>query len=360
MKITIVNGFFLPVPPVAGGAVEKIWFRLAQEFAAAGHEVTYLSRTWPGFPDHEIIDGIRFVRLKGFNHTRRLWINLLLDFWWGLRIFRRLPPGDIVACNTVALPVYLSRFKPSAGRVVVVLGRMPKGQSKFYGGVDRLAATSEAVRTKVLSEAPRLAPRTQVFPNPIDWALHQQPPHPAAPFTIGYVGRMNPEKGIEILLQAAAELARRPGLPPWRIRLVGPQKIPEGGGGEAYVASLRDLAARAGADVTIDPPVYDAVALAKIYGSVDVFCYPSLAEKGEGLSVAPLEGMAAGAVPVVSKLDCYNDVIRDRENGLILNHRAVNRVTQLADLFAELLTDAALRQRLAEQARSDAKRFDYG
>ncbi|MDB6128007.1 MAG: hypothetical protein JWM35_1903, partial [Verrucomicrobia bacterium] len=42
------------------------------------------------------------------------------------------------------------------------------------------------------------------------------------------------------------------------------------------------------------------------------------------------------------------------------NHRAVNRVTQLADLFAELLTDAALRQRLAEQARSDAKRFDYG
>ena len=48
MKINIATGFFLPVPPAAGGATEKIWHRLAQVFAAAGHEVTFISRTWPG------------------------------------------------------------------------------------------------------------------------------------------------------------------------------------------------------------------------------------------------------------------------------------------------------------------------
>jgi hypothetical protein len=30
MKITIVLGAFLPVPPVMGGAVEKSWFALAR------------------------------------------------------------------------------------------------------------------------------------------------------------------------------------------------------------------------------------------------------------------------------------------------------------------------------------------
>jgi len=79
MRITIVMGFFLPVPPVAGGATEKIWFRLAREFAAAGHAVTLVSRRWPGCPSRETIDGITMIRVRGFDHTRRLPLNLLFD-----------------------------------------------------------------------------------------------------------------------------------------------------------------------------------------------------------------------------------------------------------------------------------------
>jgi peptidoglycan/LPS O-acetylase OafA/YrhL len=48
MKITIVTGFFLPVPALAGGAMEKIWHRLGGLMADAGHEVTFISRRWPG------------------------------------------------------------------------------------------------------------------------------------------------------------------------------------------------------------------------------------------------------------------------------------------------------------------------
>jgi hypothetical protein len=32
MKITIVFGAFLPVPPIMTGAIEKSWFALAQGF----------------------------------------------------------------------------------------------------------------------------------------------------------------------------------------------------------------------------------------------------------------------------------------------------------------------------------------
>jgi glycosyltransferase involved in cell wall biosynthesis len=364
VKITIVSSFFLPVPPVAGGAMEKIWFRLAREFTAAGHSVVHVSRAWPGFADDETIEGLRMIRLPGFDHTRTLWKNLLLDFLWGLRVVRRLPDADLVACNTVSLPVHLAAFQPRAGRVAVVLGRMPKGHAHFYGHLDRLVATSEAVRARVILENPRLAPRTVVFPNPIDWRLHQAalasvPADTARPLTIGFVGRLNPEKGLEILLHAAALLARRTDLPRWRLRLVGPQTVAEGGGGEAYVNTLRDLAVNAGAEVVIEPPIYDPDRLARIYATTDVFCYPSLAEKGEGLSVAPLEAMAAGAVPVVSALDCYDDVIRHGYNGFVFDHRSPDRAAHLADAFARLLADPGLRRRLSAAAQNDSRRFDY-
>ena len=37
MKITIVCGFLLPVPPVSGGAMEKMWWRLARLYVRRGH-----------------------------------------------------------------------------------------------------------------------------------------------------------------------------------------------------------------------------------------------------------------------------------------------------------------------------------
>jgi len=362
MKISIVTGFFLPVPAVQGGAIEKIWLRLAQEFAAAGHEVNLFSRRWPGFPDSEQLGGVGLRRLPGFSHTRSLPRNLLLDLLWGLRVARRLPPADIVVCNTVTLPAYLSLIRPSAGRVVAFLGRMPKGHGHFYGRVDRLAATSEAVRTQLLAENPRLAARTRILRNPIDWQLHQASAAKAPPSearTIGYVGRMNPEKGLEILLEAAGVLHRRGGLPGWRLRVIGPQRVAEGGGGEAYVDSLRERAARSGAPVTLEPPIYQAETLARAYGQMDVFCYPSLAEKGEGLSVAPIEAMAAGAVPVVSALECYRDAIRSGENGLVFDHRAPNAADLLADQLGLLLQQPAERARLAAAAAASARQFDY-
>jgi glycosyltransferase involved in cell wall biosynthesis len=141
--------------------------------------------------------------------------------------------------------------------------------------------------------------------------------------------------------------------------LVGPQSVAEGGGGEAYVEGLRAEAARSGAAVAIEPPIYDPIALARLYGSFDIFCYPSLAEQGEGLSVAPLEAMAAGAATVTSDLACYRDVIRPGRNGVTFDHRSPQRGRALADVLALLLLDPERRRRLAAQGQRDARHFDY-
>jgi glycosyltransferase involved in cell wall biosynthesis len=360
VKITLVAGFLLPIPPARGGAMEKTWSRLAEKFAAAGHEVTFVSRRWPGWPDRETIAGVRHRRLRGADHTRHLTLNLLLDFLWGLRVTRALPPADVVITNTVALPVWLHRLKPSAGRVVAVIARMPKGQTRFYSRVDRLLSLSRAVTARIVAENPALGPRIVPFPLPIDWALHAASAARSTPLTIGYIGRLHPEKGIALLLAAAARLAVRTDLPPWRLVLLGPVAIPGGGGGETWLNDLRArYDAALGQHLILLPPEFDPALLARQYGALDIFCYPSLAEQGETFGVAVAEAMAAGCVPVVSALACFHELVHDGDTGVVFDHAAPTAATALADVFARLLTDAPLRRRLALRAQAHTRQFDF-
>jgi glycosyltransferase involved in cell wall biosynthesis len=370
MRITIVTGFFLPVPPVLGGSTEKIWYRLAQEFASAGHQVTFVSRHVMGLARREVSHGVTHLRLPGADHRRSLMTNLLLDFWWGLRVGWALPRGDIVICNTVTLPVWLRWLKPSAGRVVAVLARMPKGHGRFYNRVDLLLSLSAAVTTKLRAENPRLANRIAPFPYPIDWERHagasaqENPPRSVAPagrvLTIGYVGRIHPEKGLRLLLAAAERLVQRTDLPAWRLELVGPAQIAHGGAGAIFEeALLADFGPSLGDRLSFVGPDFNVDSLAQRYGRMDIFCYPSVAEQGETFGVSVAEAMAAGAAPVVSALECFRELVRDGETGLVFDHRGTGPEERLATALARLLSDPVLRHDLAQRGRQHVRQFNY-
>jgi glycosyltransferase involved in cell wall biosynthesis len=370
MRITIVNGFFLPVPPISGGSTEKSWYRLACEFATRGHEVTMFSRRWRGFPHQETSEGIHHVRLPGWNHQRQLWRNLLLDFLWSWRVFFAMPAADIVVVNTVALPAWLGRLKPRAGRVVIMTGRMPKGQYRHYRAIARVLAASTYVRDRVLAENPSLAPVTRVCGYPIDWRLLTHDSESAPPtlpeaqageLVIGYVGRIHTEKGLLLLADALRGLKDTPGLPPYRLLLCGPVDIAHGGSGVVFRGQLLQRLSTAmhpSRFHLLDPQFHDRT-LAGVYRRIDIFCYPSLAEKGETFGVAVAEAMAAGAVPVVSRLACFTDFVRDGDNGLVFDHKAPDAAAQLAGALVRLLSDATLRQQLAQAGRRDARAYDY-
>lgn len=63
----------------------------------------------------------------------------------------------------------------------------------------------------------------------------------------------------------------------------------------------------------------------------DIYCYPSLADKGETFGVAPLEAMGLGIPTVVSALECFSDFLKDKESGLIFDHHSQDAVSRLAD-----------------------------
>jgi glycosyltransferase involved in cell wall biosynthesis len=364
-------GFFLPVPPVAGGATEKSWHELARRFVAQGHEVTMISRRWEDWYYAETdADGIRHLRLRGHNHTPRLWRNLLLDWLWSRRAFAELPDADIVVVHAVTLPLWLGRKKPSAGKVVLMTGRMPKGQYRRYRHIARVIAPSSFVRDKVIEENPALADRTRVYGYPIDAQLLSDsslglpaslpPPEPGTMITLGYIGRIHEEKGLRLLTHALALLAARPDLPPWRVVLCGPFDVARGGSGEEFRREIEQQLAPVLPDrLHLIDPQFNEHALAGLYRQIEIFCYPSLAEQGETFGVAVAEAMAAGAVPVVSGLPCFRDFVRDGETGLSFDHTAPDAANRLADALGQVLADSALRRRLSAAARTEATRYDY-
>lgn len=342
--------------------MEKIWWRLAREFAARGHEVVSISRRWPGFPDDETREGVRMLRLPGRDHSRRLPLNLVYDAFWSLQTLRRLPPADIVVSNNVALPALAPLLAPRAGRMVANLNRYPKGQLRTWRRVARIQAASPAIAAAAITQAPRLASLIRVTPNPIDLSLFAEPrPRRAsdAPIVLGFIGRLHPEKGLELLAAAARLLAKIPGLPPWRIVLRGPADVPRGGGGEAFARRLLELAGPLVADGRWlhEPPEFDPARLAAAYRGYDLFVYPTQAEHGEALPVAVLEALAAGLPVVATGLSCFDGYLTHERNGLSVPLGA--SPADWAESLARLLRDPSLRERLAEKTRPAVASLDF-
>ena len=329
MKITIVQGPYFPVPPLIGGAVEKIWYRLGQEFAARGHAVTHLSRRYPGLPAENEEAGVHHQRVRGYGQPANALMLKVRDLLYTLRACRRLPPADITVTNTFFAPMLMHK----RSGVYVDVERMPKGQMRCYRHAARLRANSAAVRAAILREVPEMASRTCVIPNPLPFVPDRPVAWEKKEQCILYVGRLHPEKGIGLLLEAFVRLKAAGNVRDWRLELVGPSETERGGGGKAWEADLRRRFAHP--DIAWLDPIYDQARLNQCYERASVFAYPSLAERGETFGLAPLEAMAWGAIPVVSRLACFNDFIMDRVNGLVFDHRAAMPVQDLIRCFQE-------------------------
>lgn len=345
MKITIVLGAFLPVPPVMGGAVEKVWFALAPEFARRGHDVTMVSRALPQFPRRETIEGVKHVRVRGFDAPGSLaWLKVL-DLFYSLRAKKILPQSDVIVTNTFWLPLLLRRR--TRGPVYVHVARYPKGQMRFYGRAARLQAPSQAVARAIMEEAPALSDRVTVIPYPAPKSSTQEEPVPLLQRDklMLYVGRVHPEKGVHLLVEAFAEGARTL-FAEWRLMIVGPNEEKHGGGGELYLAGLKRSACQAQVEFT--GPIFDQTKLEQTFRSARLFVYPSLAEHGESFGLAPLEAMSHGCAVLVSDLACFHDFVQDNQTGFIFDHRAVAPVAALRAKLEKVSADLALLSGVAD------------
>jgi glycosyltransferase involved in cell wall biosynthesis len=158
--------------------------------------------------------------------------------------------------------------------------------------------------------------------------------HPDAPLML-YVGRVSAEKRLDWLYAPVTQI---PGV---RLAVVG--------SGPAEAALRKRFADTA----TVFHGYMTGVELAQAYASADVLAFPS---DTETLGFAAMESMASGVPAVGARAGGVPDVIRHGENGLLFTPGDLGDLT---DQLRRLLTDAALRARLAEAGRRDMERWSW-
>lgn len=348
MRINIVTGAFFSVPPAPCGAVEWVWYLLGKELASRGHHVTILARH-AAVPLDCATTNLTIIRKGGFSQTNRIWIDLGKDLLYSIDQMLRLPPADFTITNAFWLPPVL-RIRPSAGRIVPSINRYPKKQMGLYSHSCFLAACSTAIANAIKDQSPRVRHLVRLIPNVIDTTAFTPPMTErdyAGTKTLLYTGRIHPEKGIHVLVDAFAMACKvRSDL---RLKVVGPWTTSRGGGGEEYLNTLRSRTA--GLPVEFCEPISGRDELATLCRSAHFYCYPSLAAKGEALPVAPIEAMATGLIPIVSDLACFDDYVTP-ETGVRFDYKN----DPIGNLAQALLTLIASPQRCKELSEAAAKR----
>lgn len=356
MQIVIVTGPFLPVPPAPCGAVERMWQELAEEFSARAHPTVLLCRAHPDQASTETLRGVRYVRRMLLKRTNNLYTNLFKDLLYSLRMLSLIPSGDIVVTNTFWLPILLPLLRKNAGKVVVNVNRMPKGQIKWYRYAARITAVSYAVQEAISRQCKSILPITRIIPNTIDTSVFVPPAQPRSyqgTLTLLYTGRIHPEKGLHLLIGAFRIAARKD--PRLLLRIIGPIDVAYGGGGDGYLQKLKEIAGSC--PIEFLAPEFDKLALARVYQDAHYFCYPSLAEHGESFGLAPLEAMSTGLVPIVSDLACFKDFVEHGVTGLVFDHRSAESSNELANALTHLVSNPELTNKMGALATERAQAF---
>jgi len=173
-----------------------------------------------------------------------------------------------------------------------------------------------------------------------------------APFTVGYLARICPEKGLHVLLEAFRELAGRH---PGRVRLkvggyLGRQYEP-------YLAEQKGRVLEWGLGPQVDfLGELDREGKHRLLASVDAFSVPATYGEPKGLYV--LEALANGVPVVEPRRGSFPELLEATGGGILVEP---DSPSALAEGLEALLLDPDHRRALGDRGRRAVEeRFDHG
>jgi glycosyltransferase involved in cell wall biosynthesis len=159
------------------------------------------------------------------------------------------------------------------------------------------------------------------------------------------VARLSAQKGLDVLVDAAAILRGRRGEPPARFLVVGDGELREPIERRIAQLGVSDTVELVGAQ----PPE----AIPSWLASADIFVLPS---HYEGLSLAVMEAMASGLPVVITQVSGSAELVPTPDDGRVVRP---GDAESLADAIEELLADPDLRAALGRRAHERAQAFSW-
>jgi glycosyltransferase involved in cell wall biosynthesis len=272
------------------------------------------------------------------------WCSLRTDI--ALVRWLRALPGGVVITTRPAFNLLAARLAP---RGVVTVGQehlhfesyRPRLAADIRRGYRRLDAVAvltsheEETYRALLDGAPTRVAR---IPNAV--AAVGVPPSTLDADVVVAAGRLNSQKGFDLLIAAWAIVAAR--RPEWKLRIYG-------SGPERARLQLQIDALGLGERVTLDgrhPRLGDAMAAASLF---------VLSSRFEGFGMVLVEAMSAG-LPVVTFDSPYGpaDIVSDGSDGLLV---PAEDIDALAAALLALIEDPARRRRYGEAALRTAREY---
>lgn len=362
MKALLIVTEKLPVPPIHGGAIQTYIAGIAP-ILAKEYDLTILGRADPALPKSESTGKINYERLPcggDFKKYRQEVIGWLRNKSFDIiHIFNR--PRLVKAVREVApnsriiLSMHNDMFNPekitpaeaaiaidNVERIInisdyvgsTIKGMYPQAESKLYtiySGVDLnrfCPSTSEdALQIReMLRKKYRLTSKKVIL----------------------YVGRLSIKKGVDILVRAILELAKKHS----DIALVlvgsnwyGQNKVSD------YVAYIRSLAKRSPVPI-ITTGFVKPEEVHQWFWAGDIFVCPS--QWQEPLARVHYEALASG-LPIITTNRGGNPEVIRTQNKLIIERPEDPK--SFADKIAILLNDPSLCKKMGEEGRSLAEQM---
>ncbi len=357
MQILQVTPYY--VPAYAFGGVVRVVEGLSQALVAREHHVTVL--TTDAFTREEalrnhaeaMLDGVRVLRSRNWFYPLRR-MNLSTPFGMRSLLQHIVPTMDVVhlhefrtvesilaaqAAAKFGVPVVLSPH----GTLTRATGRsamkslwdrlLSPGVARKIAHIIALTQTEAQDVRSLWRELLGSEPHISVIPNGVQAAEFASMPD-AADFrqryrladarVVLFLGRLHPRKGVDVLVRAFQQA----NLPDARLLLAGADE-----GALERVRPLLD-------ERVVHVGFLDAQQRLEALSAADLFVLPA---KGEGLSLASLEALAAG-VPVLLSPECYLPEVESAGVGRIVAPEVEAVANALRELFAEPATLHAMRE----------------
>lgn len=328
-----------------------VW--LADRLSAAGHDVALVTIDEPNLDHYKCADAVRRITLGGtkrYFDSSRISVVLNRVRWRALlrKAVSQFKP-DVMVSFIDGMNVYCLAWMFDTKTPIVVAERTDPTYSLmsakkkwarpflYRNRATTVVFQTDAVCAKFASNW-RLT-NARVIPNAAQTHIVEGPTVACGP-TVLCVGRLDDQKGQDVLIRAWAQLGvARHG---WSLRLVG-----DGVNRAKYFAMITALG------------VQDSVFLvgqksdmAAEYAQASIVVVPS---RVEGFPNVLLEAMAAGKPVAVSDLpDACREVVRHEHDGLLYSG---NSVDDLSATLARLMRNPELRAGLGEKARTVKDRY---